>query len=171
MQTSGNHHGPNLPPNSSSAILVTSLLQTTKDFSSSVSDIIAPHGYSVDEWLALRAIQHDDGCSVSQISDASGCTGAALTRAVDKLVANGLVYREVSQIDRRKVVVFITDAGRDVADAIHRRIFDVESSIQDALSNAGLSAEAFTSLLDALGGLASFSTQEHHSTLQEPSIH
>lgn len=169
MQTSGSHHDPKLPP--INGILVTSLLQTTKEFSSSVSDITAPYGYSVDEWLALRAIQHDNGCSVSQISDASGCTGAALTRAVDKLVANGLAYREVSQIDRRKVVVFITETGREFANLINDRIVELEAAIRHTLLNAGLTSEAFTEILEALGGLASVSAHEQRSSFQEPSIH
>lgn len=167
MQTPGSHHDLNLPQKPSNGILVTSLVQTTKEFSSSVSDIIAPHGYSVDEWLVLRAIQHHDGSFVSQISNASGCTGAGLTRAVDKLVSNGLVYREASQIDRRKVVVFITEAGREVCEEIDSRILKLEASIRQALLNAGLSSRAFTGLLEVLGSITSPSTQQHRSTLQE----
>ncbi|NLZ97202.1 MAG: winged helix-turn-helix transcriptional regulator [Micrococcus sp.] len=167
MQTPGSHHDLNLPQNPSNGILVTSLVQTTKEFSSSVSDIIAPHGYTVDEWLVLRAIQHNDGSFVSQISDASGCAGAGLTRAVDKLVSNGLVYREASQSDRRKVVVFITEAGREVCEEINSRILKLEDSIQHALLGAGLSSQAFTGLLEVLGSLTSPSTQQVRSTFQE----
>lgn len=167
MQTPGSHHDLNLPQNPPNGIFVTSLVQTTKEFSLSVSDITAPHGYTVDEWLVLRAIQHGDGSFVSQISDASGCAGAALTRAVDKLVSNGLVYREASQIDRRKVVVFITEAGREVCEEINSRILKLEDSIQHALLNAGLSSQAFTGLLEALGSLTSPSTQQVRSTFQE----
>lgn len=169
MPTSGNRQVLNPSGHLSNGILVTSLLQTTKKFSAAVANIIVPHGYSVDEWLVLRAIQHDDGCSVSQISAASGCSGAALTRAVDKLVMHGLVYREASQIDRRKVVVFITKAGRKVSDAINTDVIKLEDALQHTLLNAGLSSEAFTEVLKALGGLPALS-QEDPSSLQNPSI-
>ncbi len=170
MQTPDSHHDHNLPQKPSNGILVRAFVQTTKEFSSSVSDITSTYGYSVDEWLVLSAIQHNDGSSVSQISDASGCTGAALTRAVDKLVSNGLVHREVSQIDRRKVVVFITEDGLEVHEAINSRILKLEDSIQHELLNAGLSYQTFTGLLEALGSLTSPSKQEYLSTLQESAV-
>lgn len=171
MQTPGSHHDLNLPQNPSNGILVTSLVQTTKEFTSSVSEIIAPQGYSVDEWMVLRAIQHNDGSSVSQISDASGCAGAALTRAVDKLVANGLVYREASQVDRRKVVVFITEVGGDVHETINNEVLKLEGSMQQALVHAGISPQAFTGLLESLKDLTSPSVREDFSTFEDSAVH
>src|SRR5699024_9789668 len=96
-------------------------------------------------------------------------SGAALTRAVDKLVMQGLVYREGSQIDRRKVVVLITKAGRKVSDAINTDVIKLEDALQHTLLNAGLSSDAFTEVLKALGGSPALS-QEHPSSLPNPSI-
>lgn len=130
--------------------LVTLLVQTTKEFSASVADVVSRQGHTLDEWMVLHAVANENGSSVSQISVASGCHGATLTRVVDKLVANGLVYREASQVDRRKVVVFIADHGRRVHSAIDSQLRQLQDSVAEVLEQAGLSAVQFTELLTAL---------------------
>jgi DNA-binding MarR family transcriptional regulator len=48
----------------------------------------------------------------AQLADANGVTRAAMTSRLDRLVASGLVTREVDPLDRRRIVVRPTGAGR-----------------------------------------------------------
>ncbi len=132
------------------ASLITLIVHSTKVFSSTVSDIVSQQGHSLDEWMVLDAIHRNNGSSMSEISAASGCYGATLTRAVDKLVAGALVYREASPTDRRKVVVFIADSGREVHSEISSRMIGVEASVAQALESAGLSMGEFSELMENL---------------------
>lgn len=153
MPTSVRHHDHDMSSKDKNGSLVTLLAQTTKEFSASVSNVVSQQGYTLDEWMVLHAIKGQDGSSISEISDASGCYGATLTRVVDKLVANGLVYREASQIDRRKVVVFIADHGRRVHSTINGQMLQLENSVADVLERVGLSSANFTDLLESLQNL------------------
>lgn len=153
MPTPVRHLDHDVSPEDKNGGLVTLLAQTTKEFSASVSAVVSQQGYTLDEWMVLHAIQSQDGSSISQISNASGCYGATLTRVVDKLVANGLVYREASQVDRRKVVVFIAHHGRQTHGIINDQLLQIEASVVDVLERAGLSPASFTDLLKSLQNL------------------
>ena len=73
---------------------------------------------------------------MTRISEATGCYGASLTRAVDKLVTSACVYREVSQADRRRVEVFLADAGREKHAEISAALTDLESLLDQVLHTA-----------------------------------
>ncbi|MCS5480845.1 MarR family transcriptional regulator [Corynebacterium sp. YIM 101645] len=128
-------------------------MHTTKNLSAMVADVVAEHGFTLDEWMVLDAIRRNDGSAMSQISTASGCAGASLTRAVDKLVTGSLVYREASQVDRRKVEVFISDRGRDAHQELREQLRDLDERVEKMTSVSGISREALVELCGALRGI------------------
>jgi MarR family transcriptional regulator, organic hydroperoxide resistance regulator len=130
--------------------LVTVLVHTTKNLSAVVAEVVGEHGFTLDEWMVLDAIRRNDGSSMSQISRASGCSGASLTRAVDKLVTGSLVYREASRVDRRKVEVFIGDRGRAAHRELRACLGDLEDTIEKMTSASGISRETLVELCGAL---------------------
>lgn len=130
--------------------LITLIVHNTKLFNAMVTDLVAGQGFTLDEWMVLDALHRNDGVAMTQISARTGCYGATLTRAVDKLVAGSLVYREASPTDRRKVVVFISDRGREVHEKVRAALTGVEESASQALATAGLSRQAFAELVGAM---------------------
>lgn len=134
------------------ASLVTLFLKTTKIFTTAVSETLGAQGFSVDEWMVLNVIRFTDGGSMTDIARESACQGASLTRAVDKLVSASLVYREVSPSDRRKVVVFISDRGRERHRELERQLSAVNDRVLGLLGERGLSRVGVTSLMLALSG-------------------
>lgn len=132
--------------------LITVLVHTTKNLSAMVAAVVGEHGFTLDEWLVLDAIRRNQGSAMSQISAASGCSGASLTRAVDKLVAGSLVYREASQVDRRKVEVFISDRGRGMHQQLREQLRNLDERVGKMASASGISREALTELCGALRG-------------------
>lgn len=115
-----------------------------------VSEVVGEYGFTLDEWMVLDAIRRNDGSAMSQISAASGCSGASLTRAVDKLVTGSLVYREASQVDRRKVEVFISDRGRDAHRELRGHLRDLDEQVEKMTSASGISREALVELCGVL---------------------
>lgn len=115
-----------------------------------VAEVVGEHGLSLDEWMVLDAILRNDGSAMSRISAVSGCSGASLTRAVDKLVTGSLVYREASQVDRRKVEVFISDRGRAMHRELQAHLGELDERVEKATSASGISREALVELCGAL---------------------
>lgn len=130
--------------------VLTILVHTTKVFSALVAECVITQGFTLDEWMVLDAIERHHGSSMSRISAASGCSGASLTRTVDKLVTNALVYREASQTDRRKVEVFISNRGRDVHRDIQEHLYSLERSVEELIKNSGIDRSSLVGLVKDL---------------------
>lgn len=76
---------------------------------------LAPHDLTYVQYLPLYKLLRGEGDTVAALSRELGIDPAAMTRAVDRLQAKGLVQRERSTQDRRVVHLVLTDAGRAVA--------------------------------------------------------
>jgi DNA-binding MarR family transcriptional regulator len=67
--------------------------------------------------ICLYCVANQDGITPSKLADEVSLGASTVTGIVDRLVAKDLVLRTRSTEDRRKVVLTITDAGRDVIKA------------------------------------------------------
>lgn len=82
------------------------------------------HGRSVEEWRVLSCLVERTGRSMADIADFALLPAPSLTRLVDRLVADTLVYRRIDEQDRRRVLVFLSAHGL----AEYRRLSDAVSS-------------------------------------------
>src|SRR5204862_5890907 len=71
-------------------------------------------GLNVGRWRALAVIRRIENCTMSELALLSGVERTTLTRAVDQLVADGLVERWTSPSDRRRVNLGLTEKGEVV---------------------------------------------------------
>ncbi|MEV0674642.1 MarR family transcriptional regulator [Mycobacterium sp. NPDC050441] len=93
-------------------------------------------GLAVPHWLVLGAIHRaSDGLTMTGLADIIGLPGATLTRSVDRLVDQALLHRTIDSLDRRRVLVHLTDRGRSTYQAISPRVDDaIESELRDLAS-------------------------------------
>ncbi|MDG0808012.1 MarR family transcriptional regulator [Cohnella rhizosphaerae] len=78
------------------------------------SEITAPQYYM------LQTLAREDGMTVSQFASLLDVSLPAVTNLSNKLVSKGYAEREMSEADRRQVLLRITDAGR----AFEKRMLD-----------------------------------------------
>src|SRR5919107_3001859 len=83
---------------------------------------------SLEEWQVLSMLADGRGHSMSEIAEFALTPPPTMTKLIDRMVANNLVYRRVDPADRRRVLVFL--AARGLA-AHHRLRPEVEASIND----------------------------------------
>lgn len=85
-------------------------------------------GLTVSGWRALSIIGAHEPLSSGSVARHSSMDPDKVTRAVDRLVAKGLVSRAADAADRRRVLLTLTARGRRVFDEIdgRRRELDVE---------------------------------------------
>ncbi|WP_051603057.1 MarR family winged helix-turn-helix transcriptional regulator [Simplicispira psychrophila] len=76
---------------------------------------LAPHDVTYVQYLPLYKLLRSDCDTVAALSRELEIDPGAITRALDRLEAKGLVRRERSTADRRVVHLALTDAGRAVA--------------------------------------------------------
>lgn len=72
---------------------------------------LAAHGASLDQWRVLRSLT-ETGCTMGELTKALDIPPASLTRIVDSLASNALVYRRPDLSDRRLVVIHLSANGQ-----------------------------------------------------------
>lgn len=72
---------------------------------------IEPHGVTLGMWYFLRVLWHQDGVTQSDLSRSIGTMEPTTLSAIASMERNGLVRRERDAIDRRRILVFLTEKG------------------------------------------------------------
>jgi DNA-binding MarR family transcriptional regulator len=81
-------------------------------YNASLREEMAALGLNTPKMRALAVLSVLDGIQIRQLAVYAVVEQSTLSRALDALVADGLVRRETDPGDSRAVHVYITDAGR-----------------------------------------------------------
>jgi DNA-binding MarR family transcriptional regulator len=77
---------------------------------------------SVEQWRTLALLADGAGHPMSEIADYAMLPAPSLTRLIDRMVSDGLVYRKVDPSDRRRVLVHKTARGERLRQTLSDRI-------------------------------------------------
>jgi DNA-binding MarR family transcriptional regulator len=113
-----------------------------------VEAALEPEGCALDEWRVLNLLSEGAGLPMATLAEWVGTKAPALTRLVDRLVANNLVYRRIDLADRRRVRIFLTPRGKSQ----HRRLAVLVERSQAELFASTEDAELLRNLLCRLAG-------------------
>lgn len=97
----------------------------------------------------LQLLCGKDGVSQAELVPLLGVSPSTASELTDKLLAAGLISREKSPEDKRRLLIYITDAGRDAAESFRQGSAE---ALADAFSV--LSAPAQQSLYASLSRIA-----------------
>ena len=114
------------------------------------------HDLSVPQFRTLAYIGRHPGCSLSDVTDFIGLTLPSMSVLINGLVGEGLVRREHSLIDRRRVMLNLTEAGAAVRTRAQNGTM---TWLQERL--ALLSAEECRAVVDAMETLQPIFAAEH----------
>lgn len=67
---------------------------------------------TVDQWVVLDHIARNPGISQNTLSEITTKDAPTVTRIIDLLSQKGLAERRMADTDRRKFLVFLTEAGQ-----------------------------------------------------------
>ncbi|MFT4767298.1 MAG: DNA-binding MarR family transcriptional regulator [Glaciecola sp.] len=71
-------------------------------------------GITSPQLMVLGAVNANDGLTATEVANAVSLSQATITAIVSKLEDRGLLKRERSSVDKRRVHVSLNDAGREV---------------------------------------------------------
>lgn len=71
-------------------------------------------GMQVEHWRILDVLSDEKGRSMGDLAEVVLMNHPALTKMLDKMVANGLIMRSLDPADQRKVLVFVTNTGLEL---------------------------------------------------------
>jgi DNA-binding MarR family transcriptional regulator len=129
------------------------LAQANREINRQLELRLSTEGVPVEQWRILKVLSDGAGHSMGELADAVLLNHPTLTKMVDRMVSDSLVYRRQDADDRRKVLMFISDRGK----ALCRRLNSLAAS-QEAhiLQNYGDKATGelkrlLENLIDAAG--------------------
>ena len=92
---------------------------------------IESYGITLGMWYFLRALWEEDGLTQSELSQRIGTMEPTTLTAIAGMERSGLVTRQRNTQDRRKINVYLTQRGRDLAaDSIPLAIKVVETAVK-----------------------------------------
>lgn len=125
------------------------LSQAQRYVARELTRILKDEGCTVEQWRTLALLADDSSHSMSEIAEFAMLPAPTLTRLVDRMVADNLLYRKADPHDRRRVLVRISDHGRLLHEHLAERVE------RDRLSIVGEADERhIADLVDLLAGLA-----------------
>jgi DNA-binding MarR family transcriptional regulator len=112
-----------------------------RSFSRALEKRTAPYGVSSGQWRFLRVLWQEDGLTQRELSRRVGMREPTTVVALRKLEQGGLVRRETSTEDRRKIHVFLTEAARALQGVLSPYVAEV-----NAIATTGLTATEIQTL-------------------------
>lgn len=76
--------------------------------------LIGRWGLTGPQLYVLKELSQDEGISVSQLTRAVHLSQPTVTGILDRLERRGLIHRHRSETDKRRVVVWLTEGGREI---------------------------------------------------------
>ncbi len=75
---------------------------------------LAPYHIGAGQFYILMPLYKNDGINQESLSQSLRINKAAITRAIQKLIKEGYVFRQKSGEDKRSYQVFLTEKGRQI---------------------------------------------------------
>ncbi len=89
-----------------------------RDYTRALERRIAAHNVTVSMWFPLRILWEEDGITQNEIQQRLGLAQPTLTIALERLERRGLIVRQRSETDRRKIRVRLTREGIVLKDEV-----------------------------------------------------
>lgn len=96
----------------------------------------------------LQLLRSGDGISQTELVPLLGISPSTASEFTDKLLAAGYITRAKDPSDKRRILIYITDSGKEVADSFKS---ESAAAVQEAFSS--LSAEEQATLYSLLSAL------------------
>lgn len=127
--------------------LTCALVRAARAVTARVEEVLKPAGLSLDHWLVVEALAERRARTMADLAARTLVTGPTLTRVVDRLATNAMVYREVDPEDRRRVVVCLSPRGQ----ATYRRLAATVGKVERELLDRSAGGDAVVDLIARLG--------------------
>jgi len=108
--------------------------------------ILDAEGHTLDAWRVITLLSDGAGHFMTDLAEQAFLPPGSLTRLVDQLVDDNLLYRRVDDTDRRRIRAYLTARGH----RFHQR---VSADIHASLTGLSVAGGAQAQLEDLLAGL------------------
>lgn len=130
--------------------LVHQLSRAERLLAGRVSEILATEDCTLEQWRVLKLLADGGGHIMSEVADFAMLPAPTLTKLVDRMVSEGIVYRRADDTDRRRVLVYLSLHGRDLYERAAELLSAAEAGLAAALGDNGDLCRLLGRLADTL---------------------
>jgi MarR family transcriptional regulator for hemolysin len=141
--------------------IVSQLVETSRLLRNYIDHRAKTRGTTRAQWIVLFRLREQEGLSQVDLADVLELQPISLVRLLDRLVEHGLVERRSDPRDRRANRLFLTAAGRQLADDL--------DSLRDAIATDVLQGVPTAALETSLKALRD--VKDRIKTLADPASH
>ncbi|MBT8079800.1 MAG: MarR family transcriptional regulator [Gammaproteobacteria bacterium] len=92
-------------------------------------------GLSIPEWRVIAVLGRFPGLSAVEVAERTLMDKVAVSRAVGKLIKSGRVDRQFADVDRRRSILNLSEAGKKVHDEIAPLALRFEQDLLHGISD------------------------------------
>ena len=96
------------------------LAQANRQVHQQLDEQFRREGVPVEQWRILKLLAEKNGRPMSELTQAALLNHPTLTKMIDRMVSDALVYRRPDRADGRRVLIFISERGRAMNDRLNR---------------------------------------------------
>lgn len=122
------------------------ILRVNRRIRDSVSAIVSQENLTLESWLILSSLNEKGGMSVSELSEFLGMRISGVSKNIDRLVKRALLYRQQDIHDNRRVLLFVSDFGREKLARLESQIEYLSIAVQNSVNEQNL--DLFVDLLE-----------------------
>lgn len=115
------------------------LAQANREINRQLEARLSVEGVPVERWRILKVLSDGNGKSMGELADAVLLNHPTLTKIIDRMAADALVYRISDPQDRRKVLIFSSDRGKALTRKLDPLVQDQEAHIAGSNGNKATS--------------------------------
>ena len=115
------------------------LAQANRQVHQQLDEKFRHEGGPVEQWRILKLLAEKNGRPMSELTQAALLNHPTLTKMIDRMVSDTLVYRVQDPNDRRKVLMFISDRGKVLCKKLNSLAVDQEEHILESYGDKSTS--------------------------------
>ena len=116
--------------------------------------ILLAHGRTLDDWRVISLLADGAGHPMTELAERAFLPPASLTRLVDHLVDDNVLYRRVDDVDRRRIRAYLTPRGRRLDQRITQELHEDLRELYATTDTQEHLAQSLSALIDALSPTA-----------------
>lgn len=139
----------NQPSDATRMAMSQGLLHMARAYRGAADQLLAELGMSqATAWPIVVIRRLGEGVRQKDIAEELGIEAPSLVRLLDQLEASGLAVRKLDPEDGRSKTLYLTDAGRRIANEIDERLLGFRRMVFNGVSKED--ADAFLRVLDTI---------------------
>ena len=111
------------------------LAQANRQIQRQLDQEFSDEGVPVEQWRILSLLTEKNGRSMSDLTQAALLNHPTLTKMIDRMISNALVYRRADPKDGRRVLIFISEYGRAVNERLNRLASQHQADLVEGYGN------------------------------------